>query len=750
MGNVLHGNGAVPAILWGVVWGAHVLAAPLCAAAAAAPAELNERSRAYLQSKARADHDRLIALAEESPDSIKALALFAAAMGDRSAKKYEEAAQHFSNAEAELGDLAHYAAYYRVQSLARAEKHASAALAAADFLQRFPQSRFAGLAAQLRAESLIRDERLEEARRFLESSLHDMPEPARLYGLARVVHLNGKLVEAVRAYRRVYYHYPFSGQAKEAETRLDALRRRLGDRYPKAPPRWRLARAEALLGARKFLRAAAEYARAAEGLAGGDLERALVHLGAAEYGGLRTTRAYQRLKLLKVENPDLDAERIYFLGECARRLKRMEEFRARADELGEKYPASKWCEKALFSLGNYHLLKQKTALSRSYYEQAARKFPQGEYAARAHWKVCWRAYLDRDPRVRLLLQEHAALYPRSASAAGAIYWTARLDEKEDPALALRLYAFLMERFPNYYYGLRARHRSRNLSTQEPKGREGLPAFLSALPKARKTAPKPSRKTEALLRRGAILYGLGLAKEAAAELRTGDFRQPDGPWIGLDLARQYAEQGRYHLGLRMMKRYGFGYLRMPFESMPREFWRRLFPMPYEKSLRARAKTHKLDPYVVAALIRQESEFNPGATSYAGARGLMQIMPATGKGVARRLGIKRFSTRHLYRADTSLRLGTFYLRQVHEQFERRIEYTLAAYNAGEHRVEEWMTWEDFADAEEFAETIPFTQTRGYVQAVFRNAEVYRALYGEAGEKAAAAPPAWEPSIEAAAGL
>ena len=110
--------------------------------------------------------------------------------------------------------------------------------------------------------------------------------------------------------------------------------------------------------------------------------------------------------------------------------------------------------------------------------------------------------------------------------------------------------------------------------------------------------------------------------------------------------------------------------------------------------------------------------------------MQIMPGTGRGLARRLGITGFSTRHLYRPDTSLRLGTFHFRQVHDQFGRRLEYSLAAYNAGEHRVEEWVTWEKFADAEEFAETIPFTETRGYVQAVYRNAEIYRALYGGAG--------------------
>ena len=738
-----HQRGAAAASFFAALLGVQVIAgllfAPSLARAAPVPAELREQSRAFLKSKSRADHDRLLAIAKKSPSaSTKALARFAAGMGDRAADKHREAAEHFSQAVAGLGDLAHYAAYYRVQSLAKAEDHVAAAAAAANFLERFPESRFARFAARVRAESLIRAQRRDEAGRFLESVKGVMSEPTRLYGLARIKHLAGKLVEAVRAYRRVYYYYPFSDQAETAESRLNALRGRLSKRYPKAPPGWRLARAEALLTSRKFSRAAPEFERAIAGLGGGDLERARVRLAAADYGRRHTTRAYQRLKPLKVKDSDLAAERLYLMGECARRLNRVKEFRSRAEELGEKYPRSKWYEKALFSLGNYYLLKNDTRLSRHYYERVARAFPRGDFAPRAHWKVCWRAYLDRDPRVRSLFDEHVALYPSSSSASGAIYWAARLDEKVGPARARRLYAALIEHFPHYYYAYRARRRLRALPAAKADADQTAPAFLALLPGPRRTAPKPSADTEALLRRGDILYALGLEDEAAAELRTGDYRKSDAPWIGLELAEQYADRGRHHLGLRMMKRYGFGYLRMRFESMPREFWRRLFPMPFADRLRARAKPHKLDPYLVAALIRQESEFNPGATSRAGARGLMQIMPGTGKGIARRLEIKGFSSGHLWRPDTSLRLGTFHFRQVHDQFERRLEYSLAAYNAGEHRVEEWVTWEKFADAEEFAETIPFTETRGYVQAVYRNAEVYRELYGGTREKIAVLGP------------
>ncbi len=693
------------------------------------PEELSRRSRAYLKSQSNMDHDGLISFAEKSTSSTKALALLAAGMGDRAAKKYKEAATHLAIAMEGLEDLAHYAAYYQLHSLAMAEDHTAAIMAATQFLQLFPHSRFVGMAKHINAKSLIQNGQRNEARRLLESSYEAMPEPLRLYELARLTHLDGKPLEAIRTYRRVYYHYPFSDQAEKSEIHLNTLRKKLGANYPEAPPKWRLGRAEALLKSRKFAQASAEYTRAAVGLSGNDLEQALVHRGTADYKRNYTSKTYQHLKRLKIKDPDLDAERVYLISECARRLQKIKEFQDRVEHLAETYPNSKWYESALFSLGNYYLLKKATTRSRNYYERAARTFPQGKYAARAHWKVCWRAYLDRDPKARLLFEEHVKLYPHSTSASGAIYWTGRLEEKENSSRAASLYMALTKHFPHYYYGYLARQRLQNISFPKLNPAESLlPISLTALPRVRKIARKTSAETKSLLRRGKILYKLGLVKQAITELRTGDYHKPDSPWIGLALAEQHSAQGRHHLGLRMMKRYGFGYLRMQFESMPREFWERLFPMPYEKSLRARSKPHKLDPYLMAALIRQESEFNPGAISSAGARGLMQIMPATGKRIAARLGIRGFRSRHLYRADTSLRFGTFHFRKIQDRFKHRIAYTLAAYNAGEHRVEEWMTRENFKDLEEFTETIPFTETRGYVQSVFRNAQIYRALYGK----------------------
>jgi soluble lytic murein transglycosylase len=168
--------------------------------------------------------------------------------------------------------------------------------------------------------------------------------------------------------------------------------------------------------------------------------------------------------------------------------------------------------------------------------------------------------------------------------------------------------------------------------------------------------------------------------------------------------------------------------MEMSAAPKDFWRYLFPLPYRTYLLRHTKAHDLDSHMVAALIRQESEFNPRARSRANALGLTQVMPRTGRQLARRAGIRRFSTALLYQPEPNLRIGTYYLRTLLDRWGGKWEETLAAYNAGPSRAVNWVTWGDFREPAEFVETVPFTETREYIQAVVRNAALYRQIYQE----------------------
>jgi soluble lytic murein transglycosylase len=156
------------------------------------------------------------------------------------------------------------------------------------------------------------------------------------------------------------------------------------------------------------------------------------------------------------------------------------------------------------------------------------------------------------------------------------------------------------------------------------------------------------------------------------------------------------------------------------------FRLIYPMLHEDALLAEATEQKLDPNFVAGLIRQESNFNPAATSPAGARGLAQVMPELGERLARELNYPIWDPVLLYQPDVSIQLGAFHLRELLGRYDQPA-HILAAYNAGVSRVERWSKRIGVDDPEVFAERISFVETRDYVRIIQRNEQIYRALYG-----------------------
>jgi soluble lytic murein transglycosylase len=208
-------------------------------------------------------------------------------------------------------------------------------------------------------------------------------------------------------------------------------------------------------------------------------------------------------------------------------------------------------------------------------------------------------------------------------------------------------------------------------------------------------------------------------EAAAD-------EEKGSWVTPETARIFQENELYNRGIEIVKHAVPNYFALDLPALPRAYWEALFPRPYWTDLKRFSTRNELDPYLVASLIRQESEFNPGAVSNKNAVGLMQLLPKTGKLVAKEEKIRHFRANQLLMPSVNLQLGTKYFRSMVDKFGS-FEYALAAYNAGDDRVKDWLSAGNFRDPQEFVESIPFTETREYVQAILRNASVYRQLYG-----------------------
>jgi soluble lytic murein transglycosylase len=231
---------------------------------------------------------------------------------------------------------------------------------------------------------------------------------------------------------------------------------------------------------------------------------------------------------------------------------------------------------------------------------------------------------------------------------------------------------------------------------------------------------PVPEVDAAVARAALLTRLGLVDEAQREFDALARTTETAPERLLATANAMRAHGRASQGIQLARR------ALANGAAPdARTYRLLYPLVHRDALLAEAAEQKLDPSFIAALIRQESMFNPIATSPVGARGLMQVMPELGGRLAEALAYPIWDPVLLYQPDVSLQLGVFHLQELLGRYPRPVE-VLAAYNAGASRVDRWSRRVGVEDPEIFAERIPFVETRGYVRIIQRNQELYRALY------------------------
>ena len=413
-------------------------------------------------------------------------------------------------------------------------------------------------------------------------------------------------------------------------------------------------------------------------------------------------------------------------------LDREDEARDIAAELGRVAPSSQWRLKGVLAVANYFLVHNQPDQFVPLYRSCYEAFPSDPKAALCHWKVAWAAYMARQPESVEMMREHLKRYPTSSdNATGALYFLGRSAERAKTFdVAKAYYSELLERFPNHFHAVLARERMKDAAVARAVASSDTVQFLRAVkfpPRAPKKPFESNAPTKVRIERARLLAGAGLDDWATTELRFGAKTDAQPVVAAVEIAELAQERGAYHQGVHAIKALAPDFLLMPLDAAPDKFWRLAFPLPYRAALEENSRERSLDPYLVAALIRQESEFNPEVVSHANAYGLTQVVPRTGREIARKLGSRRFSTNMLLDPATNIRLGTYYLRSMLDQLDGKIEPTLAAYNAGKSRAVNWLTFGQFEEPAEFVETIPFTETRTYVQLVLRNADVYRRLYG-----------------------
>jgi len=637
-------------------------------------------------------------------------------------KDYASARSSWDRAKSLEPLLGDYLAYLQAAAYQGEGNHAAVLTTLDGFDQKYPDSLQSHDVALLYANALMASKSPERAAAYLEK--HRLPIKSDIeITLARAYLAAGDKTKAADIFHKLYFEMPTSAEAEAAAIEL----RNLGEMQPVGSFDQRHNRVGLLTKGRRFQDALNELSPLVEQAPPDKMAGLQAEFAAALYRNHKRDDAEHLFEaVLQNQSAPIDAraQSLYYLAEIARDKDDGQKHRDFVAQLRTLAPDSQWMTEALMSAGNMYMLRRDYETAIPFYAEIYQRQKNGKQAPFTHWKTAWLTYrMGKKDDAKRLFEEQLSMYPNSAEVPNAIYWLGRMAESEgDKKLARAYYQKLADNYRYFYYANLARGRMAGVGDEivDPPLLESLPR--PAAPPHDWDPPADNvRAQKAQLLANAALYDF-----AVAEMQAASPGSP--PWEAKSVAEIYNEQGSYIRAIETLKRAVPGYFAADIPQIPRPVWEGLFPRPFWPELTRDAAANQLDPHIVASLIRQESEFNPSAISTANAMGLMQLLPSVGKGLAKQMKIKHFSSDELLVADTNLRLGTRYFRQMVDHFGGQVEYALAAYNAGSDRVDDWRKNGNFADVEEFVESIPFTQTREYVQAIMRNAVIYKLLYSK----------------------
>jgi len=689
----------------------------------AAQRELSGLARA-LHNAAPNSYDKLSAFASKNGSNVwGARAALALGYDDYNKNRAQQALAWFAKAKSDtlLGD---YVLYWNAQALRQVKRNGEAFTALQAIQRDYPNTAAREQVLEALTPVAIDTGHAQVAIDALDAYSATTARPSLLLLRAQAYKAAKQSARAAKDYQQLYYKNPLSDEGKAAATALPGLKSSLGAEYPSPSLDLQEQRAQIFYDQHKWKDARAEFEKLAGSLRDPENPRRQHALLRAAQARVQLKAAPSVIESVATPDPGVDAERMFLSAQAYRSAKKEPELLSRSEALVEKYPQSKWAEEALMMVGNYYWVELDRPKAVNYYQRVVDNFPSGKYTFFCEWRTAWIAYLDRQPYADDRLTAFLRKYPVSANAPDALYWLGRNAERSgNPGHARAYFRVASERFPQTYFGRAASVRLDKLGP----GDADAPDFLAAIPAPPALRafdePIPEAAKDRWVRAQALRL-IAFDASAEQELKSAFFAT-GSPRLLYEAAQAAFDQGHFAAGM------AYGRVIVPsFDSrkisdVPVGVWKILYPLPYEAALRREAARNEFDPMLAAGLIRQESTFQADIVSHANAVGLMQVLPKTAKLLAKQLRVRYVKTK-LFEPDYNLQLGMLYIAGL-LRATGAPEYALAAFNAGEDRIAAWRAERNYEEIPELVESIPFTETRDYVQIVLRNAEVYRTIYG-----------------------
>ena len=637
-----------------------------------------------------------------------------------------------ANVIADHSSIADYALFMRADALEQAGKTTEARAVYQQLIQQHPSS-LRAREATLRAANLLVKNGETAAAPLLLKDLAQNDDPAALLASAKAYEQTSDSTRALAAYRRLYFFAPAADEAAEAATALP----RLDSSTSPAIVEEAITRADRLYNAKKFNDALTAYSEAFARFPATATSESQLRRGIAAYNVRKTTDAVSAFNSIPASAGETRAQALSYLAQTYARARQWDQARATVEELRRAFPSSNVTPRTFVAVGQIAKEAKNTADASYFFRAAVNGYSDSIEVAQAQFDLAWEAHEARNfSESSRMLTEHLAYYAdkNTDNRGRSGYWAARDSERAGKLPEARaLYEAMLARYDANWYGYLAKQRLNVLSkTTQPKNFAPdsivarAVANLKTVTVAEETA---GPEADSRIVKADQLSNIGLDEWALRELNVVSDKAPDSPRINLAIARIYRSDDDNVRALNTLRRSFPDYSQMKPEEMTREQWDVFYPLKHWDIIVEESKNRSLDPYQVAGLIRQETIFTTRARSSANAYGLMQVLVPTARLTARKYGVGReITAESLYEPRLNIQLGTAYMRDQIDKYGR-LEYVAAAYNAGPGRVVQWKATLPL-EIDEFAEAVPFKETRGYIQGVVRNWLQYVRLYDAAG--------------------
>lgn len=434
-------------------------------------------------------------------------------------------------------------------------------------------------------------------------------------------------------------------------------------------------------------------------------------------------------RLVKEEGPT--AGSTLYIARCLGRLKKNNQSREKYLEYLALYPKSRTCENILWDLARTHEENSEYTEAIPFYARIYRQYGEGRMAGKAYFKHAYCLYKKGlKDSAAAVFSRHRERFSGDVETSASLYWAGRIHESAgERDSAVRWFTKAIENNSLCFYASRSREKllllksDSTLARLDARPHSAPGEYFKSLKSYRAEYPQRFKPgTAAAFRRGLILLRCGIYDFARRELKAAEKAAGADFFFQYRLIKAYETQGFFRDAHRLARNL---IVKLPSEDylkIPDEVMKTFYPRYFGEVVDAECRRWGMDPLLIHALIRQESVYNPSIVSFAGAIGLMQLMPFTAKDEARQLKIN-YADDSLYSPVYNIRVGVHHVDGLMQRLSQNPELMFCAYNAGSDAARKWMKENKGLEYDDFIEEIGYTETRGYVQKCMHNYWQYR---------------------------